>query len=215
MHKVRCFCPLPVDTPGRDVVLWSNMQTLRKALAMPLLPLLSLLLFGRASTGDVQAQATTATASRAADLQLGGGFSYGKHDYAFTPLEDGTRISGLSLYGTLDFKTHYGVEIAFHQLGTHKADNMYERTYEIGPRYVLHFNRINPYIRVMYGRGVFNYPGDVANLAYNIGALGGGVDLNAQKHVNVRVDYEYQRWYGFPLYNLQPQMVTVGAAYHF
>ncbi len=191
------------------------MQTPRKIQAAFLLGAACLILLAGVIPRKMQAQATTATASRAADLQLGGGFSYGKHDYAFTPLEDGTRISGLSLYGTLDFKTHYGVEIAFHQLGTHKADHEYERTYEIGPRYVLHFNRINPYVRVMYGRGVFNYPGDVANLAYNIGALGGGVDFNAQKHVNVRVDYEYQRWYGFPLYNLQPQMVTVGAAYHF
>lgn len=172
------------------------------------------LLAGSTQRG-LQAQATTPTASRRADLQLGGGFSYGKHDYEFTPLEDGTRINGLSLYGTLDLKTHYGVEIAFHQLGTHKADNMYERTYEIGPRYVLHFNRVNPYVRVMYGRGVFNYPGNVANLAYNMGVIGGGVDFNVQKHVNVRVDYGYQRWYGFPLHNLQPQMVTVGAAYHF
>ena len=197
-----------------DAVLWSVMPNLlRKVRRTIVLP--GLLLFAGLAAGRLHAQAHAPTANRAADLQLGGGFSYGKHDYEFTPPGDGTRISGLSLYGTLDFKTHYGVEIAFHQLGTHKDDHEYERSYEIGPRYVLHFNRVNPYARVMYGRGVFNFPGDVANIAYNMGVLGGGVDFNAQKHVNVRVDYEYQKWFGFPLHDLQPQMVTLGAAYHF
>ena len=163
----------------------------------------------------LSAQRMEPTAKRAADLQLGGGFSYGKHDYEYTPITDGTRINGLSFYGTLDFKYHYGVEIAFHQLGTHKDDHEYERSYEIGPRYVLHFGRFHPYGRIMYGRGVFNYPGDVANLAYNMGVGAGGVDVNVQKHVNVRLEYEYQKWFGFPLHDLQPQMLTVGAAYHF
>ena len=149
------------------------------------------------------------------DLQLGGGFAYAKHDYEFTPLGDGTRIKGFTLYGTYDFRPHLGVELAFHQLGTHTSDHEQERTYEIGPRYVLHFNRFNPYARVMYGRGVFNFPYDVANVAYNMVVGGGGVDINMQKHVNVRLDYEYQRWFGFPLHDLKPQMVTVGAAYHF
>lgn len=190
------------------------MQTLRTYL---LASLTGFALLGLAGIlpQKAQAQATAATASRTFDLQVGGGFSYGKHDYEFTPLEDGTRINGLSVYGTLDFKTHYGIEVAFHQLGTHKSDNMYERSYEVGPRYVLHFNRVNPYVSVMYGRGVFNYPFDGANLAYNMGVIAGGADINVLKHVNVRAEYEYQKWFSFPLHDLQPQMVTVGAAYHF
>lgn len=175
----------------------------------------TLLLCTSAATQPLAAQVTAPTAKRAADLQLGAGFSYGKHDYEYTPIEDGTRINGLSFYGTLDFKPHLGVEIAFRQLGTHKSDHMYERTYEIGPRYVLHFNRINPYARVAYGRGVFNFPQDIANLAYNMGVIAGGVDVNVLPHLNVRGEYEYQRWFGFPNHNLQPQMITVGAAYHF
>ncbi len=175
--------------------------------------MLLMLCIGAASRLD--AQVTAPTAKRAADLQLGVGFSYGKHDYEFTPLDDGTRINGLSFYGTLDVRPHLGVEVAFHQLGTHKSDHEYERSYEIGPRYVLHFNRINPYARVAYGRGVFNFPQDIANLAYNMGVIAGGVDVNVLRHVNVRGEYEYQRWFSFPIHNLQPQMVTVGVAYHF
>lgn len=177
--------------------------------------LLSVLFCAGAVARQAGGQVTAPTAKRAADLQLGVGFSYGKHDYEYTPLEDGTRINGLSIYGTLDVTPHLGVEIAFHQLGTHKDDHMYERSYEIGPRYVLHFNRINPYARVAYGRGVFNFPEDIANLAYNMGVIAGGVDVNVLRHVNVRGEYEYQRWFSFPNHDLQPQMITVGAAYHF
>lgn len=182
-----------------------------------LLLLVALALLAGLGEGRALAQVTRATASRTVDVQVGGGFSYGKHDYGYTLPGDGTRISGFSLYGTFDPTTHLGVELAFRQLGNHKADHLYERTYEIGPRYVLHFGRFHPYARVMYGRGVFNYPQDVANLAYNMGVLGGGVDINVQRHLTVRVDYEYQRWFSFigQAHDLQPQMVTVGAAYHF
>ena len=197
---------------GSDVP-WSEMQntrTVKQAAALLLFVLSATSMPVRAA-----AQATAPTAQRAADLQLGVGFSYGKHDYEYTPLEDGTRINGYSFYGTLDLKPHYGVEIAFHQLGTHKDDHEYERTYEIGPRYVLHYNRLNPYARIAYGRGVFNFPQDIANLAYNMGVAAGGVDVNVLRHVNVRGEYEYQRWFGFPNHDLQPQMITVGVAYHF
>ncbi len=154
------------------------------------------------------AQATTATASRRADLQLGGSFMLARSDY-------GQHLLGEGFYGTYDFHPHFGVEAAIHQLNSQNGDKRYERTYEIGGRYVYHLGRFNPYAHVMYGRGVFNFPQDIANLAYNIGAAGGGVDVNVLKHVNARVEYEYQNWYGFPLADLTPQLGTIGIAYHF
>lgn len=48
-----------------------------------------------------------------------------------------------------------------------------------------------------------------------MGVAGGGVDIHVHKHVNVRAEYEYQKWFGFPPHGLTPQMVTIGAAYHF
>ncbi len=155
-----------------------------------------------------QAQATTATASRRADLQLGGSLVLARSDY-------GPHLVGGGFYGTYDFHPHFGVELAFHQLNSRDNDQRYERTYEVGGRYALHWNRINPYAHVMYGRGVFNYPQGIANLAYNLGAVGGGVDLNVLKHVNVRGEFEYQRWFGFPLNDLTPELGTIGVAYHF
>ena len=155
-----------------------------------------------------KAQVTAPTASRRADLQLGGSFVLARSDY-------GQRLAGGGFYGTYDFRPHLGVELAFHQLNSENGDQRYERTYEVGGRYVLHWNRINPYAHVMYGRGVFNFPQNIANLAYNLGAAGGGVDVNVLKHVNVRGEYEYQRWFSFPLHDLTPQLGTIGVAYHF
>ena len=74
----------------------------------------------------------------------------------------------------------------------------------------------------MYGRGVFNYQFDVANLAYNMADAGVGVDVNVTRRINVRADYEYQQWFGFrgnlndpDSSTLSPQVFTIGAAYHF
>lgn len=176
------------------------------------MPLLLCLLGAAALHG----QASTPTASRAADLQVGAGLTIARHDYPYAPPEDGVDISGASVYATFDFRPHLGVEFNFRELTSHNIDHLGERSYELGPRYVWHFNRINPYVRVSYGRGVFNFPGDVANLAYNMVAGGGGVDVNVLKHVNARLDFDYQYWLSFPdPPNLQPKVGTLGLAYHF
>ncbi len=163
----------------------------------------------------LQAQARP-TATRAGDLQVGGGFSLGKADY------DTPRIRGGSIYASFDFKEHFGAEIDFHQANTASPDTLYERSYEVGGRYVRHYGIFNPYARLMYGRGVFNYEFNEANLAYNQADAGIGVDINVARRINVRADYEYQNWFGFKgnLNNpdssqLNPQLFTIGAAYHF
>jgi hypothetical protein len=75
----------------------------------------------------------------------------------------------------------------------------------------------------MYGRGVFNYPplfgdpklGPIANLAYNIFAIGAGVDYHVVPSLNVRAEYEYQQWLSFPPNGLTPRIFSVGMAYRF
>jgi hypothetical protein len=152
-------------------------------------------------------QAHTSTASRAADLQVGGSYASTDSDY------DGGRESAYGIYGTLDFKTHFGAEIAFHRLnGLH---SMSETTYEIGGRYVRHYGIVHPYARAMYGRGVLNYTDNIANLAFNLFAFAGGADINVQRHVNVRAEFEEQMWHSVPPHGLTPNMITIGAAYHF
>ena len=149
------------------------------------------------------------TASRRADLQIGAGYIGVNSDY------DPNKLKGFALYTTLDVTNHYGGEFVFHQANTSQNDQLYERTYEIGPRYHRDYGRFSPYIKAMYGRGVFNFPYDVANLAYNLFAAGAGVDVHVKPYLNVRVDYEYQRWLSFPPNGLTPQLIMVGVAYRF
>ena len=150
------------------------------------------------------------TASRAGDLQVGGGFTTARPDYLTN------RISGFGFYSTFDFRPHWGAEVDFHQVNDRSGTQVYERTYEFGGRYIIgHYGRFVPYVKGLYGRGVYNFNQSQANLAYNMAVGGGGLDVAETPRINVRADYEYQHWYGFQFSGLNPQLITIGAAYHF
>ncbi len=160
------------------------------------------------AAGSLAGQATT-TANRRFDLQVGVGVVGASSDYR------PEKFKGGALYATLDVTNHWGAEFVIHQVYTPGNDNVGERTYELGGRYHRTYGRFAPYAKAMYGRGVFNYPFNVANLAYNLFAVGGGTDFALFSHVNLRADYEYQHWLSFPPNGLTPQLVTIGVAYHF
>ena len=167
------------------------------------------------------AQATPA-ASRLGDLQVGATYTYGNPDYGI----DGSRVNGYGFYSDFDFRKHIGAEVDFHQVKDYQglsSQQIYERSYEAGGRYFWNVGRFKPYGKGLYGRGVFNFPLVTLpniqpyrpNLAYNMLDLGAGVDIAVMKHLNVRAEYEYQHWFGFQQNSLTPQLITVGAAYHF
>jgi Outer membrane protein beta-barrel domain len=151
------------------------------------------------------------TASRAGDLQIGGGLILGTSDYNFTS----TRLTGGAFYTTFDARSHWGGEFNFHQSQSSVDSTVYERTFEVGPRIYLDRERIAPYAKVLYGRGIYNFHNNVANLAYNMYTFGGGADFAITRSINLRGDYEYQNWAGFPLGTLHPSVVTIGVAFHF
>lgn len=150
------------------------------------------------------------TADRVGDLKIGGGISTADSDY-------GDRYNGGSAYVDFDFLPRIGVEGQFHFVKD--ADDLYEKTYEVGPRYHRTYRKFSPYAKAMYGRGVFNYPAFIdgfhPNLAYNLAALGGGLDYKVKPYLYVRADWEYQIWFGFQNSSLSPSILTLGAAYHF
>jgi len=152
------------------------------------------------------------TATRAGDLQLGAGYTNASSNYVTN------RISGYSGYMTFDFTEHFGFEFDYHQANDPNSA-VYERSYEWGGRYLRHYHhdRYRPYVRAMYGRGVFNFPLNAANLAYNmiVGAV--GMDIEVHPRINVRAEFEYQDWLSGPgLTNgLTPMLINVGVAYHF
>jgi hypothetical protein len=185
-------------------------------LRLPASPLLRhgitaiLLLTGIGLTAPhARAQATTATASRKADLQVGGYFT-------LIPAPDYTRDTfyGGGGYATYEFYKGIGVEFNIKHAGTSDL-NIYERTYELGGTYTRRYRHVYPYVRGSYGRGVFNFPNSRANLAYNLFSVGGGADIPIATHINLRGDFEYQRWLSFPNDGLTPSPISVGAAYHF
>lgn len=151
------------------------------------------------------------TATRAGDLQIGGGFTFARSGYNFTPIH----LIGESFYTTFSWKKHWGGEFDFHNAHASDDSTIYERTYEIGPRIFLPRGPITPYAKAMYGRGLYNFSQSRANIAYNIYTFGGGVDFAVKPSINIRADYEYQNWAGFPLGTLHPSVITVGIAYHF
>ena len=164
---------------------------------------------GIASLSAVGSAQSMPTATRAGDLQIGAGFAFARSGYNFTPIH----LFGENFYATFDLRNHWGVEADFHNVTADKS--VYERTYEIGPRFFLSRGGVTPYAKVMFGRGVYNFPNSVANVAYNIYTFGGGIDLHITRSINVRGDYEYQNWAGFPLGTLHPSVGTIGVAYHF
>lgn len=208
------LCLSHIAVRAADVTMRRTPSRPRHLLALAAIGFLSLL------PASLHAQAKAAGV-RSADLQIGAGYVGAQSDY-----DPQHHFYGPAIYVVYDFRSHWGVDLSFHQVNSSVSkDVTYERSYEIGPRYVRHYGRFNPYGKVMIGRGVFNFPAtrdhsvNVANLAYNIFAFGGGADVNVQRHVNVRAEIEMQRWMSFPsshgTSSLSPVLVTIGAAYHF
>ena len=171
------------------------------------------------------------TASRRADLQVGVDFSIADPDYAneiyslTQPTAGQNRWHGYGAYVDLDLRYHFGIEANLHFLSG-PDPVLYERSFQIGPRFVFHVGRrFVPYAKAMVGRGIFNFAAvdpvtgksyQLANIGYNTQSLGGGLDLRLLAGLNVRVfDYEYQIWDNFPPDKLHPQVLSFGVAYHF
>ena len=165
---------------------------------------LSALLLGLLPSALAQA---VPTATRPADLQVGGGFVGARPGY------EPKNSYGFALYADVDPRPHWGAEVEYHQFSS--GNQSRQRTVEIGGRYLWTFGPFVPYGKAMYGRGSFRYPFGFTQLSYNLFAGGAGVDYKATRHIHARAEYEYQQWMGFTNGGLHPQLVTIGVAYHF
>ncbi|MDR3734713.1 MAG: hypothetical protein P4L10_04155 [Acidobacteriaceae bacterium] len=175
--------------------------------------ILMLLCLMAAATPLLRAQEIP-TEVRAGELQVGGGYAGGNPDYS------PHHFYGPYIYTTFDFREHIGAEFNFRMIkeGSDPSnEGLYEKTYQIGPRYVWHVKRrYNPYVKLLVGRGVFQYAHNTANLAYNMYSFGGGLDVRVKPYLNVRVvDLEAQHWMSFPPHGLAPMAVSFGVAYRF
>jgi hypothetical protein len=155
----------------------------------------------------------TPTASRRAVMQIGGGWSVGKPDHGQKS------VQGFSIYGDLDFTRHWGIEGDIHRASLVTPTKIGTDSYLLGARYRLQFQKFRPYAKGLLGLGRFKYQYDNATetaYTYKIFSLGGGLDFNATRRINIRaIDYEYQFWPGYPPSGLTPTLFTFGAAYVF
>lgn len=149
------------------------------------------------------------TASRVADVQIGAAYSLGRPDYPAQTFQ------GFTAYGDFDFRPHLGIEAEFHQVNSTNGDQSFQRSYEIGARYLHAYGPLVPYLKAMIGRGDFNYPHGQTDLSYDLFAGGVGADFKIGPFLRVRAEYEFQKWIDFPNGGLTPQIVTFGVAYHF
>jgi hypothetical protein len=156
------------------------------------------------------------TASRSGGMQIGGGVTYVRPDYG------GKGIGGLSIYGDYDLTRHLGVEGDIHFADLKTPTDISENTYLLGPRYRFHYRGLTPHAKALFGVGRFGYQGpseygrNTSTYTYGVLAFGGGVDLRATRHLNVRAfDFEYQDWPGYRNNGLSPIVMTVGVAYSF
>jgi hypothetical protein len=159
-----------------------------------------------------QAQAAY-TATRNMSIQIGGGLSLAGSDFTYS------YIKGASIYGSIDFGRHFGIEADIHDTAFFTPDDIGEKSYLLGVRYGFNKNRFHPYAKVQAGLGTFEYQPHTytaANATYGIFAFGGGVDFHLNNKFNLRlVDLESQHWPGFAPHGLTPVMATTGFAYRF
>jgi Outer membrane protein beta-barrel domain len=159
----------------------------------------------------LHAQATP-TATRPGELQIGAAASLATPDYG------GSTDKGPTFYATFDFTRHIGVEADVHYISIITPNDIGEDSYLVGPRYVFHYKRFHPYAKALFGIGQINLQFDTSphtktsHFAY---AFGGGLDLRATNHINIRCfDFEYQKW-EYPPHGLSPTVSSIGVAYTF
>lgn len=163
------------------------------------------------ASSSMLSQATSGASSK--QVQIGAEGSYFAPDYAQSVNE------GVGVYTSIDFTgQHVGFEgDAFQTVKS--ARGIRESYYLVGPRYYLHYGSFRLYGKSQVGLGHFNgVPGKVAKQQGNYFdySFGGGVELNAVKHVSFRlIDSTYQFLPGFPKNGLTPWMLSSGVAYRF
>lgn len=146
-------------------------------------------------------------------VQIGAAWSVVSPDYGQQ------KTQGVSIYGTLDLTPHWGIEGDIHRASIIAPTHIGEDSYLLGPRYVFRHNRLRPYAKALLGFGRFHYQfsnAPEATYTYKTYVFGGGVDLRAMEHINIRaIDFEYQNWPGYQPSGLSPMVFTFGAAYAF
>lgn len=162
------------------------------------------------------------TATRLGDTQIGGIFVFGRSANTQVIPSTGLTLPGFGIYGVLDNREHIGFEGSFRQISNFGGSHIYERTYEVGPRYVLHYDRSSSIhmsscsMDAAFTTILASWPTSRTTCIRLAVALMCGWPTHLLAYsFNVRLDYEYQTWMSLPRGDLHPDVMSVGVGYHF
>ena len=161
----------------------------------------------------LSAQATAAATGRSLSV----GLAYQNADPDYGP----TRSSGGGIFANYDFGRYLGATAEFNFQTAFSNVVFLEHSYLFGVRGEYHKGRYMPYGKALIGDstssinghnpGLINAPG-----SYPTFALGGGLEIRLEHHINIRaIDYEQQRWLQYHPNGLTPSVFSFGAAYRF
>ncbi|MFT4112243.1 outer membrane beta-barrel protein [Silvibacterium sp.] len=126
---------------------------------------------------------------------------YGKRD-----------LGGIGIFADADLNNRIGLTGEANWMRLHQFADTHFSTYMGGPR--LNFNtrgNWRPYLKVVAGGGLFNFPYNYATGSYFVVAGGGGLDYHIAPRWRVRVaDFEYQYWPQFTFGAIHPYGVSAG-----
>jgi opacity protein-like surface antigen len=164
----------------------------------------------------LHAQATPA-ATRGGIFQVGAAYTNSNEDEYVNDY-----LQGMTFYTTFDLNNHIGIEGNVHLDSLFKSYYDYhESSYDAGVRWAQHYKRFTPYGKGLIGIGRATAPnpnqieGHSTPGTYFLFALGVGLDYSLNSKINIRGDFEYQRWPNFPPHGLTPPLLSIGAAYRF
>jgi hypothetical protein len=125
-------------------------------------------------------------------------------------------IGGEGLFVDANLYRRIGIEAEVRLLNAHTSEDVKQQTYLIGPKISTNAHAFRPYIKLLAGRGHFDFPFHYATGAYFVVAPGAGLDWHlGQSRFNVRViDFEYQIWPQFTFGELHPYGASVGISYN-
>ena len=122
-------------------------------------------------------------------------------------------LGGAFAFADLQPHWRFGVELEARDLKLHSSEQVSEENYLAGPRLLLRSGHWQPYAKFLAGDGHIEMPFHYASGDFLALVPGGGLDLELNDYINVRViDVEYQLWREFPFGDMRPYGVSTGVS---
>ena len=122
-------------------------------------------------------------------------------------------LGGGFIFADIQPHWRFGIELEARYLRVHTSEQISERNYLAGPRVSIGSGRWQPYAKFLVGDGHIELPFQYARGDFLALVPGGGLDLEVNDYVNIRVlDIEYQCWREFPFGSMNPYGLSVGVS---